>query len=126
MSLATYQNIEAHFDAIDCSIFNGELLMDSEAVAEMKAYLARWNKAIDNMIYIDVEDVKPTKANCDYSVYNKIDGTTTYKRFKQALPMFNSSPKQMQDSAEYMIAGWNYQSPNLVYTLERTWWNGER
>jgi len=75
---------------------------------------------------IPVAIISEEKANCDYSVYNKIDGTTTYKRFLQESPMFNSTPKQMQESAEYIIAGWNYQSPNNVYTLERRWWNGER
>ncbi len=132
MSLASYQNIEEHFDTIDCSIFSGELLEDDEAVEEMKEYLARWANAINEHEMIKRGLMKTTdapvveKANCDYSVYNKIDGTTTYKRFSQELPMFNSTPKQMQESAEHMIAGWNYQSPNTVYTLERSWWNGNK
>lgn len=139
MSLKTYHNIKDHFDNIDASIFSGDLLYDADAVTEIEAYLKRWAKAInehkecmmeqaeeDEAEYDAQRKIEIEKANCDYSVYNKTDGTTTYNRFLQSLPMFNSSPKQMQESAEYMIAGWNHQSPNLVYTLERMWWNGER
>ncbi len=132
MSLASYQNIEEHFDTIDCSIFSGELLEDAEAVAEMKAYLKRWSKAIEEHETVDENLEQEEKASCDFSVLHIPTGNVRYEKFNGTHhPLFNPnnqrmSPRSFQETAENLIFTWNAQSADHEYKLERSWWNGNK
>lgn len=130
MSLSTYQNLEVHFDTIDCSIFSGTLLEDAEAVAEMKVYLTRWANAINEHEMVKRKLMKQ-KTDCDFSVIHIPTGHITYIDFNVTHhPLFGPgkmmSPKSFQETAEFLIFTWNSQSPDYKYTLEKSWWNGER
>jgi hypothetical protein len=114
MSLKTYQNIEEHFDTIDCSIFSGELLEDDVAVEEMKEYLARWANAINEHVMVK-QGLMKQKPDCDFSIYDKDTGEIEYVLFNSSHhPFFNPaqmrgkvSPRRFQETAEYLIDTWN-------------------
>jgi hypothetical protein len=143
MTLKTYHNIEEHFDNIDASIFNGDLLYDAEAVSEIEHYLQRWTRAIaehkefmmeqaEEAEYDAQRKAEEEKANCDFSVYHVPSGNTRYEMFNSThdnVFAFDGrliSSRTLQETAEFLIRQWNIQSPDHKYTLERSWWNGER